>query len=385
MRLLYLTADPGVPVLGHKGASVHVRELVRAFAASGALVTVVSPRIDPAGESFGAAVDLVPIEPVLPRDYPSASALRLAIDRQAVQIHEIAKSIDAEAVYERFSLFSDGGVRVGHELGVPHVLEVNAPLREEARRYRALPHPELAAAVERDVFAATGRILAVSETLAGLLERAGVARDRIDVVPNAVDPAKFPRPSARDSELFTIGFAGSLKPWHGVEVLLEAFEKAARELPHLRLEIVGEGPARDSVARARLSAGTLIDRGPLSHAKTIEALGSWQVGAAPFLDSPSFYFSPLKLLEYMAAGVCPVASDQPEIRTLLGDGERGVLVPAGDSGALAAAIVLLARDPRRVTALGMRAREHVLGSHTWSRNADHALGALRPRGVEVVA
>jgi len=41
MRLLYVSADPGVPILGHKGASVHVRELVSAFAAGGAVVTVV--------------------------------------------------------------------------------------------------------------------------------------------------------------------------------------------------------------------------------------------------------------------------------------------------------------------------------------------------------
>ena len=46
-RLLFLTADPGVPVLGHKGASIHLRELCAAFAEAGVDVHIASPRIGP--------------------------------------------------------------------------------------------------------------------------------------------------------------------------------------------------------------------------------------------------------------------------------------------------------------------------------------------------
>ena len=67
MRLLYLSADPGVPILGHKGASVHVRALVCALAAKGVSVVLASPRTAPEGERLDAPVELVPIAPVLPK------------------------------------------------------------------------------------------------------------------------------------------------------------------------------------------------------------------------------------------------------------------------------------------------------------------------------
>ena len=385
MRLLYLSADPGVPILGHKGASVHVRELVSAFAAADVVVTVASPRIDEEGDTLDVPVELARIEPVLPRAHATPSSLLRAVEHQAARIHELAEAVGAEAVYERYSLFSHGGVKAAGALGLPHVLEVNAPLREEAQRYRTLPHPELAAAIERDVFAATDRFFAVSETLGRLLEQSGVSRDRIEVVPNAVDPAKFPYPRRTRNGPFTIGFAGSLKPWHGVEVLLEAFGEALGEVPDLRLEIVGDGPVRDAVDRAHLPPDRLAVHGRLSHSETIRTLSGWDVGAAPFLPMPSFYFSPLKLVEYMAAGVCPVASDQPEIRSLLGDGERGVLVAPGDARALARALAQLAREPKRAAAIGAEARGYVLASRSWSQNAVRALRALRQRPAELVA
>jgi glycosyltransferase involved in cell wall biosynthesis len=109
----------------------------------------------------------------------------------------------------------------------------------------------------------------------------------------------------------------------------------------------------------------------------------WDVGLAPYLPLPDFYFSPLKVVEYMAAGACPVASDLGQIRPLLGAGDRGVLVEPGNGRALATAIVDLACDPARASALGERAARYVLASRTWSQNARRALRALESRSPEV--
>jgi glycosyltransferase involved in cell wall biosynthesis len=385
MRLLYLSADPGVPVLGHKGASVHVRALVCAVAAKGVSVVLASPRTAPEGERLDAAIELVAIEPVLAKAHTGVISLRTAIERQAAEIVGVARQHAAEAMYERYSLFSVGGVRAAAELGLPHVLEVNAPLREEALRFRELPHPRLAATLEREVFAGTDRILAVSETLACLLEASGVERARIDVVANAIDLDQFQAQRDLAQDVFTVGFAGSLKPWHGIDVLVEAFRRALVEVPELRLEVIGDGPARKTLADARLPAGAVTCRGQLTHAETVRAMARWDVGAAPFHALRDFYFSPLKLIEYMAAGVCPVASDVPELRSLLADGERGVLVEPGNAAALARAFVELAGNRERTAALGARAKEYAFRSRSWSENADCALRALRRKPVELVA
>jgi glycosyltransferase involved in cell wall biosynthesis len=113
-------------------------------------------------------------------------------------------------------------------------------------------------------------------------------------------------------------------------------------------------------------------------------MARWDVGAAPFHALRDFYFSPLKLVEYMAAGVCPVASDLPELRALLAGGTRGVLVEPGNAAALARAFVDLSRNRKRTAALGASAREYALRSLSWSENAGRALRALGCERVELV-
>ena len=383
MRLLYLTADPGVPVLGHKGASVHVRELATALSHIGAEVAIASPRIEPAGDSIDSRIELLPI----PRVALDASArdLRTALEAQRSAVLEHARRFDAEAIYERFSLFSDAGVEAAAALRIPHVLEVNAPLREEARRFRTLPHPALAGEIERAVYRGTGRLLAVSPALKRWLEAEGVKPERIEVVPNAVAPERFELRRRRRKSAFVVGFCGSLKAWHGIEVLLEACATAFAEEPSLRLEVVGSGPLEHLLCVPGVPADRLVAYGAVSHAEAIQRLRGWDAGVAPYLPLDDFYFSPLKVLEYMAAGLCTVASDLGELPALLGQGDRGVLVPAGDACGLAAALVELARTPERAAELGRRARTHVLETHTWERNARVVLDSLRGRPRELAA
>jgi glycosyltransferase involved in cell wall biosynthesis len=330
-----------------------------------------------------ARVQLAAIDPVLAKSAKTPGELVGAVERQGAQIRELAMRHGIDGIYERYSLFCNGGVEAADALGLPHVLEVNAPLREEARRFRTLPYPEEAAEIEREVFARSSRILVVSRTLAAILDAEGW-NAKVDVVPNAVDPDEFAGERRPHAE-FTVGFAGSLKPWHGVEVLLEAFGLALAEVPTLRLEIVGDGPRREAVERSPHRGGALRYLGHLPHAETIRAMAGWDVGAAPFLPMPRFYFSPLKLVEYMAAGACPVASDNPELRSLLGGGERGVLVPAASAEALARALVELAREPARATAIGARGRAYALGSLSWLETARGVLATLRSEFKEQVA
>jgi glycosyltransferase involved in cell wall biosynthesis len=368
MRLLYLSNDPGIPVLGHKGASVHVRELARALSHLGVDVAIASPRTEPAGDMLETPVEVLPLPAI--KHKTSEPVLRGALETQRAAVLDAARSFAADAIYERYSLFGEAGVQAAMALGIPHVLEVNAPLREEARRFRTLPHPELAAEIERTIFARTRRILAVSRALARWLEQEGVEPQRITVLPNGVAPERFgsPRPTSNRHE-FVLGFCGSLKAWHGVEVLLEACAIAFSMEPTLRLEVVGDGPLGHVLDTATLPTRRLRRLGAVRHTAAIGRLHGWDAGVAPYLPTEGFYFSPLKVVEYMAAGLCPVASDLGDLHALLDGGSRGVLVPAGDAERLASAFVELARNRERAAELGRRARAYVLEEYTWERNA----------------
>jgi glycosyltransferase involved in cell wall biosynthesis len=374
-RLLYLSCDPGVPVLGHKGASVHVREIATALSDLGADVAIASPRTEPAGDVIDASVGLIPI-PSIPSKASEAD-LREAISTQLEAVLDVARSFAADAIYERHSLFGRAGVDAGLRLGIPHVLEVNAPLRTEASRFRTLPHPGVASDIERIVFRGTDRIMAVSQALRRWLVAEGVAPERIDVVPNAVASDHIGVRRMRDDDEFVLGFCGSLKAWHGVDVLLQAASIAFSQEPALRLEVVGSGPLEHLLDSAGVRPERLRAFGALPHAAALERIRSWDVGVAPYLPVEDFYFSPLKVVEYMAVGLCPVASDLGDLPALLDDGGRGVLVPAGDAERLASALLELAQDRQRAAELGRRARAYVLDAHSWQGNARIVLDTFR--------
>ena len=368
MRLLFLSADPGVPVLGHKGASVHLRELCAAFAQAGVEVHIASPRIAPEGDALRAPAALHQIAPVLAKEH-SPRTLDDAVKEQERAVTALCRMAGIDAVYERFSLFTTAGVCAAAELGLPHVLEVNAPLREEAARFRTLPHPGPAESFESRVMARTDRVLAVSRPLAETLARSGVARQKIEIVPNGVAVERFREPR-RDPERFVVGFSGSLKPWHGIDALVDAVVR----VPEAHLEVAGHGPQEHLLDR--VPSERLTRLGTLTHDESIARMAGWNVGVAPYAPLDGFWFSPLKVLEYMAASVCPVATELGDTAALLGHGSRGVLVRPGDAGALARALAALAREPERAWTLGERAKRWVAANRSWSANAQTALEAL---------
>jgi glycosyltransferase involved in cell wall biosynthesis len=87
--------------------------------------------------------------------------------------------------------------------------------------------------------------------------------------------------------------------------------------------------------------------------------------------------SPLKLFEYMSAGLPVVASDLASIRDVIRTGENGMLFREGDPAALAAAVQQLVDDPARRDALAVRAREEAVARYSWQARAKHILQFIR--------
>src|SRR5690606_13714515 len=109
----------------------------------------------------------------------------------------------------------------------------------------------------------------------------------------------------------TVGFVGTLKPWHGVSLLLEAFARLAADFAGVRLLIVGDGPERAALDQqaAALGIASLTEFTGAVDPELIPALlAEMDVAVAPYPRLDDFYFSPLKVLEYMAAGRAVVAS-----------------------------------------------------------------------------
>ena len=107
-------------------------------------------------------------------------------------------------------------------------------------------------------------------------------------------------------------------------------------------------------------------------------LNALDVAVMPFPETEhyKYFISPLKLFEYMAAGVPIVASDLPSIRDILQHDKNAWLVPPGNSDSLGQAILTLLRDPDRATRLAKTAKEEVR-HYTWKKRAQGILGRIQ--------
>ena len=377
MRVAYVCADAGVPVFGQKGCSVHVQEVVRALRAAGADVWLFANRLG--GPQPRALIDI----PVRDLPYPSSGAIgdqeweALQANRALREALETSGPFDA--VYERYSLWSFAGMEYARDAGVAGLLEVNAPLVEEAAAHRKVVHRDVAECVADRVFAAASRLIVVSEGLARWIARRRCATERVQVIPNAIDPRRFPanvQPTHRVADLFTVGFLGGLRPWHGLSLLAAAFAHLHARCPSSRLLVVGDGPERGGFESALTAHGVRQVTeltGAVAPHEVPGLLASMDAAAAPYASHPDFYFSPLKVYEYMAAGLPVVASRVGQVAEAIRHHENGLLCPPGDAASMGAALARLAADPALRRRLGTKARQSVMTDHTWSDVAERIL------------
>jgi glycosyltransferase involved in cell wall biosynthesis len=177
-------------------------------------------------------------------------------------------------------------------------------------------------------------------------------------------------------------FVGRLVPRKGAAVLIEALAHLRAEGRDPRLDIVGDGPERDSLA-ARVAArglgGAVRFLGPLDEAGVARAMGRAGIVVVPSLEEGL----PAVIMEAMASRLPVVASGVDAIPELVRDGETGLLVPPGDPDRLARAIAHLLDRPelaRRMGDAGQRLRGR---RHDADRNARRLLRTiLGPTGAD---
>ena len=383
MKVAYVCADPGVPIFGTKGCSVHVQEIVRAFLHRGDTVDLFVARLGGSAPSDLAGCQVHEFRStkhtsVAEREAAGQDiALRIA---QAVPLHQY------DLVYERYSLWSDRTQILASRSNVPSILEVNAPLIDEQQSHRELVNRASAERIALNAFQHAQTTVAVSDEVAdyvrGFCSRnTGYCLAGVKVVPNGVDVNRFHPDVAAidDSNDFTVGFVGSLKPWHGVESLVAAFSQLVEAYPRARLKIIGDGPMRVALERSinqrSAVAGKRIEFvGAVSPEQIPHQLASLDVAVAPYLKNQGFYFSPLKVYEYMACGLPVVVSDTGQLSTLIDHGVNGLLYEPGNVDELLKALVTFVESPDLRKQLGQQARITVVRQHSWRQCLERILG-----------
>ncbi len=394
MRIAYLTADFGIPVLGTKGASAHVRGLVKALQEEGHEVFVLASNIgdDESGENF--LMRHVGFGGVLNEVYEAlqneeiCKGTRLAKDLRnilyglnlEIQGRLLLEGFAPDVIYERHCLFATAGRELARYFNIPLLLEVNAPLLIEQQKMRGLSLPLVARTAERLVLESSDHVFVVSQMLRQYITELGVVPERVSVIPNAADPDVFGPVVERSrirqdlgwEDKFVIGFVGSMKPWHGADVLLQAMGLLGGAESPFRLLLVGAGPELENLRALAASLG-LTDvvhlSGAIPHAQVPDYLRAMDLAAAPYAPDADGYFSPVKLFEYMAMALPVVAARLGQVSEVIEPERTGWLFEPGNAAELADLIARLLPDRERRRAVGLAARDRVMQEYTWRHNA----------------
>ncbi len=293
---------------------------------------------------------------------------------------KLARAMDefkADVIYERYAFGNTAGINVSRKFDVPMILEVNSPMVVELGKTRGLSFPKYARRMEDRIFRGATRVAVVTQVLGNMLEEYGVDPDRILVTPNGVHWQHFQNPdpqAARENlgiahvEGPVLGFVGYYRDWHRLDLVIAALTCEALKETHLVL--VGLGPAEDELREKAASCG-VTERvhfsGPRKHSDIAMVLPAFDVGLVPAINP---YASPLKLHEYMAAGIPSLAPDQPNLREVLTHGKDALLFEPGNSSALLECLETLVKDPAKRKTMGEAARQTILDMDlTWEGNA----------------
>jgi glycosyltransferase involved in cell wall biosynthesis len=322
------------------------------------------------------------------------------------QLAETALALDRDRFEPHVGCFSGGGFRARelHDAGVP-VVELgvrsfaSASALHGARRlgsYLRRERIDLVHAfdVPLDLFAVpvarfyrapvtlssqrasrhltpgnTHRLLRVTDRLANgivvnskavareLTAEDGVPASKIRLVYNGIDTALFRKEGERahlpwSDQVVVIGIVCALRPEKGLDLLLKAFDRVRANHPEARLAIVGSGPMLEPL-RA-------IACGACHFEPAVKNVAPWLRAIDIFVMPSRSEALSNSLMEAMACGCCPIASDVGGNPELVADGETGMLFPSGDVEALASRleVVLRGTELRRRFAANAERRMH---------------------------
>jgi glycosyltransferase involved in cell wall biosynthesis len=284
----------------------------------------------------------------------------------------IIRKYNIDVIMERSSSLGCGTF-AGFITSRPVVLEVNDPVYNRASLRIAR------------------KIIATSEKLIP-----NEFRNKLKVVTWGVNTALFNRNISGEAIREKLGlinypvvlFVGSFADWHGLDDLIQAGRAIVRELPHVRFMVVGGGKGHPNYKRIVDKAqklgllGNFLFVGTVDYREIPNFIAASDVAVAPYDPRRSeytrkygFFYSPLKIFEYMAVGKPVVATRVENVSQIIENGVDGLLVEPGDYEELAQAILKLLKSSDLAKQLGDNAYLKSK-NYSWEKHCEMLNGIL---------
>lgn len=299
-------------------------------------------------------------------------------------------------LHTHFDIVPMGAALLSKRLGLPMIVDAEADWFDEMEG-DGIPvnraFKRWAQFAQQDCLNRAAAITVVSSELKKhFVENWQLSESKIHVLPNGVDTEKFD--PARNSQSishwrqrFHIGenekailFVGGFYRRHGLDLLARAFRLVSDNHPNSKLLLVGNGSTLPHVQQLVHDLGldsSVCFAGEVPHDAIPEILQLADITVSPADEQyitgevKPLLTSPLKLLEYMAAGTACVATATGQQTQVIEHLETGMLVPPDDEFAFAQAITYLIEHEQEASRIGANARRYVLANHSWAHYGSH--------------
>ncbi|HEX4782851.1 MAG TPA: glycosyltransferase family 4 protein [Candidatus Sulfotelmatobacter sp.] len=286
-------------------------------------------------------------------------------------------------VYERLGGFQSLG-RKFQKNGAVWILESNALVfREASVERRSSVLTSLARRLEFQAYRECDVIVVISDLLKDLIcTEAGVAREKVLVVPNGVNTSVFDPSRYTARRLFpgfTVGFVGRLNKWQALDVLLHAVKELRTEQGiDINVAIVGDGVMRNEWSGLASTLGlqnAVQFTGQIKFDEIPSYLAGFDAGYSGQVElkTAGMYLSPLKLYEYLAMAKPVVAAEFADARKLIRNGETGFLFESGNKEDLKRALSAAWLSRQKLPAMGRVARLEIIAQHSWKARVEQMI------------
>jgi len=254
--------------------------------------------------------------------------------------------------------------RVASDLGVPNMVTVHGVRAERGFAPDLAQYAYLYTLGSR-VFKKADLVRCLTETDMVEILKYGCAKEKVRIIPNAVDVELF-RPNSEKEEQNLVLWVGRFVREKGLECLIEAAKKVVNNRKETIFMLVGDGPLKGKITAMVDQLGlsrNVILTGVMKHDQLPEIMQKASVFAFPSLREGM----PLALLEAMACGKPVISTSLSGLKELVNHRQNGLLFPLGDSDALADSILTLLSDMHLRSELGRNARDTIVKKHSWDQ------------------
>ncbi|MCF8474589.1 MAG: glycosyltransferase, exosortase A system-associated [Emcibacter sp.] len=302
------------------------------------------------------------------------------------RLREILKTEKVDIIQAHSPVLNGmAAVEIGKEFNIPVLYEIRAFWEDAAVSHGTCKEGDLRYRISKALETKTAKMAdAVTVICDGLkqdLVSRGIAADKITLIPNAVDIGAFSGPSEPNAELkmklglndaITLGFIGSFYDYEGLDILLDSMPTIIREVPNVRLLLVGGGP-EDQNLKERTKALNIekyvMFTGRVPHNKIQDYYNQVDVFVYPRKKMRlTDLVTPLKPLEAMAQHKLVAASDIGGHNELIEDGKTGILFKPDNPINLARTIIELLKNRERWPSIIREGRKYVEDIRNWKNS-----------------